>query len=62
MRSRLLAGQGARASVLSVSGTEEHEPEHAQDQDREVGGGYEQSEHRGGPGSACRAWVGVSTV
>jgi hypothetical protein len=26
---------------------EEREPEHAQDQNREAGGGYEQGEHRG---------------
>jgi len=47
------------SNVPSVSGTEDHEPEHAQDQDREAGGGYKQGEHREGPGSACRAWVGV---
>ena len=33
--------------VPSVSGTEDHEPEHAQDQDREAGGDYKQGEHRG---------------
>lgn len=47
MKSCPPAGPGTRASVLSVSGTEEHEPEHAQDQDREAGGGYEHGEHRG---------------
>ena len=35
------------SNMPSVSDTEEHEPEHAQDQDREAGGGYEQGEHRG---------------
>ena len=34
-------------TVRFASGTEEHEPEHAQDQDGEAGGGYEQGEHRG---------------
>jgi len=29
------------------SGTEDHEPEHAQDQDGEAGGDYKQGEHRG---------------
>jgi hypothetical protein len=35
------------SNVPSVSGMEEREPEHAQDQNREAGGGYEQGEHRG---------------
>ena len=35
------------SNVPSVSGTEDHEPEHAQDQDREAGGDYKQGEHRG---------------
>ena len=33
-------------TVPSVSGTEEHEPEHAKDQDRETGGRHKESEHR----------------
>src|ERR1700732_4220415 len=33
-------------TVPSVSGTEEHEPEHAKDQDREAGGRHKESEHR----------------
>jgi hypothetical protein len=34
------------ADRISVSGPEEHEPEHSQDQDRKAGGDREQGEHR----------------